>query len=123
MSKARYIVVAALLVGGGLALSQPADADCQKELSGGIVCGAGPCARDMQGRAYCARFRFGTVQKTTEGQMVCGKGQCARTLNGDFLCSTADGGGAAKRLDGTVECQGGCEPASTDLCERSGATR
>jgi RecJ-like exonuclease len=43
------------------------------------------------------------------------------TLNGEVVCSMVDGGGAMKQSDGTVRCQGGCEYASLDLCERTSA--
>jgi hypothetical protein len=104
-----------------LSLSAPAVADCLQERSGQVVCGAGPCLRDVNGEVMCAQFRWGSIQRTSNGETLCGKGQCARTLKGEVICSAVDGGGVVKQSDGTVRCQGGCEYASLDLCERTSA--
>jgi hypothetical protein len=104
-----------------LLLSAPAVADCAKERSGQVICGGGPCLRDVNGEVTCAQFRFGSVLRTSKGETVCGKGRCVRTLSGEVICSAVDGGGVIKNSDGTVRCQGGCEPAALDLCERTAA--
>ena len=59
--------------------------------------------------------------RTSKAETLCGKGQCVTTLNGEVICSAVDGGAAMKQSDGTVRCQGGCEYASLDLCERTSA--
>src|SRR5688572_8901962 len=104
-----------------LALSAPAVADCLQDRSRQVICGGGPCFRDVYGEVTCAQFRFGSILRTVNGETVCGKGRCAITLNGEVICSAVDGGGVIKQSDGTVRCQGGCEYASIELCERTAA--
>jgi len=92
-----------------------------KERSGEVICGGGPCVRDINGVVYCAQFRFGSVVRTTRGETLCGRGQCVTTIRGEVICSIVEGGGAVRQSDGSVRCQGECEYASLDLCERSSA--
>ena len=115
--------LAALALGlaTSLLLSAPAVADCLKDRSGVVICGGGPCLRDVNGEVTCAQFRFGSVLRTVNGETLCGKGRCVTTLNGEVICSAVDGGSALKQSDGTVRCQGGCEYGSLDLCERTSA--
>ena len=115
--------LAALALGLAINLSLPAwvVADCLKDRSGEVICGGGPCLRDVNGEVYCAQVRFGSIVRTSKAETLCGKGQCVTTLNGEVICSAVDGGAAMKQSDGTVRCQGGCEYASLDLCERTSA--
>ena len=101
--------LAALALGlaAGLSLSASAAADCLKDRSGEVICGGGQC--------------LGSVLRTINGETLCGKGRCVVTLNGEVICSAVDGGAAMKQSDGSVRCQGGCEYASLDLCERTSA--
>ena len=117
------VKLAALALGlaASLSVSAPAVADCLKDRAGEVVCGGGPCLRDVNGEVTCAQFRFGSVLRTLNGETVCGKGRCVVTLNGEVICSAVDGGAVMKQSDGTVRCQGGCEYASLDLCERTSA--
>jgi hypothetical protein len=119
-----------------------AHADCVTQLTGEVICGTGPCNTDMKGQASCAQYRFGTAVRTScgdrpfegdfrvrpptsrcYGQVVCGRGRCVTTWRGEIVCSVLDGGGAAIQIDGTVRCDGACEAASPDLCERRPAGR
>jgi hypothetical protein len=117
--------------------------DCVTQLTGEVICGTGPCNTDMKGQASCAQFRFGSAVRTScgdtpfedsrfrvrpptsrcYGQVVCGRGRCVTTLRGEIVCSVLDGGGAVIQIDGTVGCDGACEAASPDLCERRPAGR
>jgi hypothetical protein len=117
------VKLAALALGLALSLSLPASvvADCLKDRSGAVICGGGPYLRDINGEVYCAQFRFGSVMRTSKAETLCGRGQCVTTLNGEVICSAVDGGAAMKQSDGAVRCQGGCEYASLDLCERTSA--
>jgi hypothetical protein len=115
------LAVLALGLATSLSLSASAVADCLQDRSRQVICGAGPCLRDVNGEVYCAQFRFGSIQRTTRGETLCGRGRCVTTLNGEVVRSMVDGGAAMKQSDGTVRCQGGCEYASLDLCERTSA--
>jgi hypothetical protein len=117
----KRIILLTLVIGPVLWL--PAEAACLKDRSGEVICGAGPCLRDVNGQVLCAQYRFGSILRTSDGQTVCGKGKCLTTLQGDVICSSFDGGGVAKQLDGTVRCDGACERASVELCERTSAGR
>jgi hypothetical protein len=101
----------------------PVRAACMQDRWGQIICGAGPCARDREGEAYCAPTRFGSVVRSIYGQVRCAPGQCVRTLKGEDICSDVDGGGAVKQVDGTVRCQGACIAATTEQCEYHPAGR
>ena len=116
-------VIGGLAVMAGLLLPSLATADCQTNRSGEVVCGAGPCVRDLKGSVYCAHFRFGSVVRTSSGETLCGKGQCVTTLQGEVICSNVDGGAAVKQLDGSTRCMGECERASVELCEQTPAGR
>jgi hypothetical protein len=134
--------VLAFLV-AGLMLPPSAHADCVTQITGEVICGTGPCNTDMKGQASCAQYRFGTAVRTScgdaakfegdfrvrpptsrcYGQVVCGRGRCVTTFRGEIVCSVLDGGGAVIQIDGTVRCDGACEAASPDLCERRPAGR
>jgi hypothetical protein len=115
--------LAALAVGlaAVVCLGGPVAADCLKDRSGQVICGGGPCLRDIGGEVWCAQFRFGSIRRTINGETLCGKGQCVVTVNSEVICSAVEGGGALKQSDGTTRCQGGCEYASPALCERTSA--
>ena len=66
--------------------------------SGEVICGAGPCLRDVNGEVYCAQFRFGSILRTSNGETLCGRGRCVTTLNGEVVCSIVDGGGAIEAV-------------------------
>jgi hypothetical protein len=63
------------------------------------------------------------VVRTPEGRIRCGRGQCALDRSGEYVCSNVDGGAVVKEADGAIRCQGACEPASIQLCERVPAGR
>src|SRR5262245_18264270 len=113
--------VLAIAVAIGVSTVPSASADCMKERSGEVICGGGPCLRDLYGVVYCAQFRFGSVLRTTRGETLCGRGQCVTTIRGEVICSAVEGGGAVRQSDVSVRCQGECEYASLELCERSSA--
>jgi hypothetical protein len=133
--------VLALLV-AGLMLPSSAYPDCVTQLTGEVICGTGPCMTDLYGQVSCAQYRFGSAVRTScgdeadfrfnrvrpptsrcYGQVVCGRGRCVTTFRGEIVCSVLDGGGAVIQIDGTVRCDGACEAASPDLCERRPAGR
>jgi uncharacterized low-complexity protein len=93
------MTLAALGLATSLSLSAPAVADCLKERSGQIICGGGPCLRDVNGEVTCAQFRWGSVLRTSNGETLCGKGRCVRTLNGEVICSAVEGGAVVKESD------------------------
>jgi hypothetical protein len=107
----------------GLTLASTAYAACLKDAKGEVFCGAGPCARDQRGDVYCAPLRFGSAFRTRDGWVYCGRGQCLMTLDGRYICSDVEGGSVVKLVDGTVRCEGSCEYASWQLCERVPAGR
>ena len=114
-------VVVAMLV--GFALFSQAEAACLKDQRGEIICGAGPCGRDQRGDVYCAQLRFGSAFRTREGWIYCGKGQCMTNRQGQYICSDVEGGAVVKQSDGTIRCEGACEYATYELCERLPAGR
>jgi hypothetical protein len=106
-----------------LLLSSPALAACLRDGRGEVICGAGACARDQRGDVYCAQLRYGSAFRARDGWVVCGRGQCATNGRGDYLCSDVDGGSVVRMSDGSVRCEGVCEHASTEWCERAPAGR
>lgn|SRR5215468_4682799 len=116
-------IVTGIALAAALAVPIAAAAECQKDRAGQVICGAGPCARDTQGQVFCAPARFGSVVRTTRGETVCARGQCVITLDGDVVCSAVDGGGAVKQSDGSTRCEGHCERATAEMCERNPAGR
>lgn len=117
----RRILVAIMLL--GLTPVSPATAACLKDAKGEVICGAGPCGRDQRGDVYCAALRFGSAFRTYNGWIYCGRGQCVKTLDGRYICSSVEGGAVVKQFDGSVRCEGSCEHASWELCERAPAGR
>jgi len=101
----------------------PAAADCLKDSGGEIVCGAGACSRDQRGDVYCAALRLGSAFRARDGWVVCGRGQCTVDRRGEYICSDVEGGTVLRQSDGTVRCEGRCEIASSEWCERTPAGR
>ena len=106
-----------------LTLASPAGAACLKDQRGEIICGAGACGRDQRGDVYCAQLRFGSAFRTRDGWILCGRGQCTMNRQGEYICSDVEGGAVVRQSDGTVRCEGTCEYASYELCERLPAGR
>ena len=115
------LVIAVALL--GFPLASAVAAACLKDSKGETICGAGPCARDQRGDVYCAPLRFGSAFRTRDGWIYCGRGQGITTLDGRYVCSTVEGGAVVKQVDGTVRCEGSCEHASWEFCEREPAGR
>jgi hypothetical protein len=115
-----------LLVSGGLlvmALLMPviASADCVKDLSGEVYCGAGRCVVDSKGMVWCSRYYDGDATLTLDGHALCGKGHCAKRSNGKVFCSSEVAGAVLIDSRGRVRCYGQCEPASAEMCEHTRA--
>jgi len=108
----------AVITLGSLAWAAPALAACLKDGCDEIVCGAGMCSRDQRGDVYCATLRHGSAFRTRDGWVFCGRGHCAVNRQGEYLCSTVEGGAVVRDTDGSVRCEGSCEYASYELCER-----
>ena len=77
----------------------------------------GGCVKDAIGQITCSP-PGGGIQKDAMGQIVCGRGQCIRDAMGQTICSSQAGGYARKDVMGQVVCTGGCEPASSSICQR-----
>jgi len=93
-------------------------AACDTDRFGVVYCGRGDCAKDRQGNVFCSRYFYGDALKDKNGDVVCGKSQClAGTRFDDFYCSTVEGGGVKLDRLGAVKCYGGCEVASSSMCE------
>ncbi len=101
----------------------PADADCLKDHRGEVICGAGACSRDQRGDVYCAQLRLGSAFRARDGWILCGRGQCTVNRRGEYICSNVEGGAVVKQADGTVRCEGLCEQAPSEWCERMPAGR
>ena len=104
------------------------NADCLKDLSGEIFCGAGNCVvgsrfvyDNKYGTVLCSKYYQGGATKTLDGHVLCGKGDCAKSRNGEVFCSSVVGGSVLKDSKGNVRCYGTCEPASLDNCESTKA--
>jgi hypothetical protein len=111
----KSVIVLSLLA---LTVPSPVVAACLKDSRGEVICGAGMCSRDQRGDVYCAPVRYGSAFRTRDGWVYCGRGRCTVNRDGDYLCSSVEGGAVTRELDGTVRCQGSCEYASWELCER-----
>jgi|ERR1043165_3682302 hypothetical protein len=96
----------------------PAGAACLRDNKGQIVCGAGMCVNDRRGDVYCAALRLGSAFRTRDGWVICGRGGCTSNRQGEYLCSDVEGGAVMRDTTGAVRCEGNCEYASYDLCER-----
>ena len=96
-------------------LAPSANADCVKDRSGNVVCGAGQCAADIRGVVYCAQAGGGAIWDR-HGDVVCGAGSCAKDSYLEVWCSREPGGGAAVDSYGKVKCLGEWEPASAERC-------
>ena len=108
-----------------IAVTEPASADCLKNLHGEVYCGAGDCRSDRSGRILCSRHFMGGAVRRSDGKVVCGKGRCINNSSGEIWCSNEIGGAVLVDLNGRVRCQGRCEPGSIGHCEsrRAGSSR
>ena len=96
-----------------------ASADCLKDMTGEVYCGAGHCQTDFNGTVWCSQYYDGYAVRNSEGQVVCGKGQCVKQSDGQVLCSTEVGGTALIDSKGNARCYGQCEPGTADMCENT----
>ena len=101
-------------------------AECVKDLSGEVYCGAGNCviestikSKSKYGKIWCSRYYKGGAIKTLNGEIVCGKGKCMKDFNGVVYCSSEIGGDVLRDSKGKVRCYGQCEPGTIDNCENS----
>lgn len=70
------------------------------------------------GNVFCSKYLFGGARLDKHGNVVCGKGHCQAGVKfKDFYCSAVESGGAGLDRFGVVKCYGGCELASTLMCE------
>jgi hypothetical protein len=92
-------------------------ADCAKDRTGEVYCGAGACISDRNGIIWCSRYYDGGAQRTRKGKVLCGRGQCVRDSHGIVFCSSQVGGSALRDSRGQVRCFGQCEPARAEWCE------
>jgi hypothetical protein len=76
----------------------------------------GNCVSDYQGQMFCPP-PGGGIQKDTWGRIVCGRGQCTQDSWGQIICSSQYGGYVTKKLMGQIQCTGGCEQASSGICQ------
>jgi hypothetical protein len=110
-----WLLVMVLLMPG------TASADCAKDLSGEVYCGAGQCAVDRKGIVWCSKYYDGDAELTMDGRVLCGKGRCAKRSDGKAFCSSEVGGAVLMDSRGHVRCYGQCEPATADMCEHTRA--
>jgi hypothetical protein len=96
-------------------------ADCVKDLSGEVYCGAGRCIVDRQGKVWCSRHYEGGAEMTLDGLVLCGKGQCAKDKDDQVFCSSEIGGAVLIDIRGHLRCYGRCEPATAEECETTRA--
>ena len=100
------------------ASQQSVYAACDTDRFGVVVCGRGDCAKDKAGYVFCSKYLFGGARLDQYGNVVCGKGQCLASVKfKDSYCSAVESGGADVDRFGVVKCYGGCEKASTLMCE------
>ena len=99
-------------------IASPALSDCMRDSRGDTYCGHGPCAKNRAGEIYCAPHRDGSAVRNDRGAVVCGLGSCIKDPYGGIYCAIEPGGDALRNNRGEIECFGGCEPATTQLCER-----
>ena len=109
--------LAGCLLAAILATAAPAFADCLADGNGTNICGPGPCAVDDKGNVYCAPHQDGTVVRKDSGEVVCAWGGCAKGPYGGYFCSSDPGGEVS--TGGDIACVGGCEVATTALCEQA----
>ena len=114
---ARRKPLVGLLLAIVLASAAPAFSDCMPDSDGNTVCGPGPCEIDASGGVYCAPHKDGTVHRKDSGEVVCAWGECAKGPYGGYFCSAQPGGSAT--AGGGIACVGGCEVATTALCEQA----
>jgi hypothetical protein len=108
----------AAVVTGLLFAGSPAEADCIKNQYGKVVCGKGKCETDTYGKVFCAEAGGGAV-KDKYGKVRCGIGYCAKDYLEQVWCSREPGGSAAVDSYGKVKCLGGCEVATSKLCQEA----
>lgn len=102
-----------------LGIQQDVSAACLTDRLGDVYCGRGNCALDKNGNVSCSRYLFGDAVLNKQGETVCGKGKCVLSAKFDsFYCSAIETGGAAVDRFSAVKCYGGCELASSSMCER-----
>jgi hypothetical protein len=101
-----------------LAGATPVFAECLPDGKGTTICGPGPCASDANGDVFCAPHEHGSVIRKDSGEVVCGWGACAAGAYGGYFCSI-DPEGDISADGGDIACKGGCEVATTALCEQS----
>lgn len=98
--------------------SVSANADCVKNQSGNVTCGAGQCEIDQFGKVYCAEPGGGAI-KDRHDNVQCGVGYCESDDLGQVWCSKKPGGGAKVDSHGKVKCLGGCEIGTANLCQEA----
>lgn len=93
-------------------------ADCRTDKFGEVYCGKGKCEIDKDGKVLCSKYRYGDAVINKYGNVVCGKGKCRTGQDfNDYFCSKIEDGGASVDHFGVVKCYGGCEQASSSMCE------
>ena len=93
-------------------------AACDTDRFGVVYCGRGDCAKDKEGNVFCSKYFYGDALTDKYGDVVCGKSQCLPSVKfKDFYCSTVEGGGTKLDRLGAVKCYGGCEKATSSMCE------
>lgn len=112
--KNRFLVVCLLTLA---AATQVNAGDCIKDQNGNVVCGKGECATNQRGQVFCAKEGGGAMTDEV-GNVKCGVGPCARDDRGLVRCAKKPGGEIRIDSYGRVQCPGGgCQPATTQLCE------
>lgn len=96
-------------------------AECLKDRSGEVYCGAGQCQIDRNGVVRCSRYYDGSAERTSDGHVLCGKGQCVTRSDGTVFCSSEIGGAVLLDSRGNARCYGQCEPATEEMCENTRA--
>jgi len=77
----------------------------------------GGCLKNRIGQDFCAP-PGGGIMLDWMGQPVCGRGQCLRDKLNRIVCSSQPNGYATLNSMGIPVCTGGCEFASSSLCEQ-----
>jgi len=90
-----------------------------RDMFGTVVCGKGECAKDVHGIVYCSKYRNGGATRDLLSPVVCGKGKCIKSPSGIIYCSRVEGGWVKIDSQGRVVCEGGCERASSSMCEKA----
>ncbi len=110
----RLIIACVFAVG----IVSPAFAgDCIRDAYSNVFCGKGECLVDEYGKVYCAKAGGGAMHDQY-GKVVCGPGYCTADETGRVKCSTRPGGRALIDAGGKAVCQGSCQEASAQLCEK-----